>query len=230
MADNDAKIPYTILTEWLPRGSLDAILYGPKKVELNGTQKMRIVVGILLGMKYIHACGLMHRDLKPGNVLMTKNLEAKIGDLGSAKRYDISTSFTMGGGTAAYMAPEQSGDDPYGNAVDVFAFGFILWEIVKGQQVFKELAGRGPLVIHNRVCQQHRPPLTGVPDEIGKLMVRCWDHDPKHRPTFDTIFKEIKALNYQLFDDVDAKAIEKYIGTVAVFEARNPPKPLTWGD
>jgi serine/threonine protein kinase len=225
-ADDDQNIPYTILTEWIAGGSLDNVLYGTGRVGLTNTDKMKLIIGIVLGMRYIHACGIIHRDLTPMNVLVTRNLEAKIGDLGSAKRIDTSMTMTAGGGNV-YMAPEQS-SGIYGNEVDVFAFGFILWEIVSQEQVFKKVLGKGPIFVHNQVCSGTRPPLDAIADEIGRLMSNCWDETPTNRPSFNTIFSSLRDQRYALLDDVDGAAIDHYVVRVLNFEAGNPPQPLEW--
>jgi serine/threonine protein kinase len=99
--------PFTLLTSWMSGGSLDAIVYDPAKAAaLTATQRVKIVTGIVLGMRYIHGCGIMHRDLKPGNVLLTPGLSPKIGDLGSASLEDPTISLTNNLGTACYMAPK----------------------------------------------------------------------------------------------------------------------------
>jgi serine/threonine protein kinase len=141
---------------------------------------------------------------------------------------DISSTLTQGGGTAAYMAPEQSSGDTYGNEVDVFAFGFILWEIFKADQVFKDIAARGQMYVHKRVCDGLRPPIGGIPDKFSGLISACWEQAPSSRPTFDYIFKSLKDDKWALLDDVDTEVIDRYVQKVLDFEARNPPKPLEW--
>jgi hypothetical protein len=104
--DNDARIKPTIITERMSGGSLDKLLWSGDSPRISATMKMKIIVGIVLGMRYIHACRAMHRYLKPQNILLTKECEPKIGDLGSARLNDLETSKTQTSFTVLYMAPE----------------------------------------------------------------------------------------------------------------------------
>ena len=104
---------------------------------LSKEQKNRITVEIVLGMRYIHRRNFMHRDLKPLNILLSKNLHVKISDFGLAKEEDVSVSQSKGVGTLRFMAPElfeESDDDDnrikYTNKVDVYSFGITLIFIV----------------------------------------------------------------------------------------------------
>jgi serine/threonine protein kinase len=87
-ADEDMRLKPTIITEWISGGSLDGLLWAPESPKLSATLKMKIIVGLVLGMRYIHACRVMHRDLKPQNILLNRECEPKIGDLGSARLTD----------------------------------------------------------------------------------------------------------------------------------------------
>ena len=94
---------------------------------LSNEQKNRITVEVVLGMRYIHKRNFMHRDLKPLNILLSKNLHVRISDFGLAKEEDLSVSQSKGVGTLRFMAPElfEENDDDgiaYTNKVDVYSF------------------------------------------------------------------------------------------------------------
>lgn len=107
-------------------------------------QKNRITVELVLGMRYIHKKNFMHRDLKPHNILLSKNKHVRITDFGLVKEEDLETSQSKGVGTMRFMAPElfvnedEEEDDDidqksatrYTNKVDVYSFGITLIYIV----------------------------------------------------------------------------------------------------
>jgi serine/threonine protein kinase len=215
--------PFTLVTEWMSRGSLDTVLFD-RNVSMDSTQMVKIVTGIILGMRYVHACGVMHRDLKPGNILLTKGMSAKIGDLGSARlEAPGGGSLTTDLGTSAYMAPEIA-EGEYGRPVDVFAFGIMLWEIVTRRRAYAEFTGRGPMFLHTQIVKGSRPkPIDDVPQSAKELMELCWAHEPGVRPTFAMIFENLQQANYQLLPDVDADEIRAYVAPILAEEAEYQP-------
>jgi hypothetical protein len=209
------ELPFAIVTEWMSKGSLDTLLYVPAlAAALTTTQKVKIITGIVLGMRYLHARGVTHGSLKPGNVLLTRGLSCKITDIGSEDHGG--NSLTSGVGTSAYMAPEIA-DGKYGKPADVFAFGIMLWEIVKSEQVY----------IHTQIVKGVRPDVTGLPENAKRLMGLCWIDDPDQRPTFEAIFDNLRAGNYQLLPDVDEAEIREYVDPILQEEAEHSAEVMT---
>jgi serine/threonine protein kinase len=148
-----------IITEWLDRGSLDGPLYDLNKSRnLTPTARAKIVVGIVLAMRFMHACGIAHRDLKPANILLDGKYEMRIGDLGSSRRIDLHQ--TQGVGMVHYVTLEifsESTDEPYDEKVDIFSFAIILWEIVSGQRAYAAYASLLHLPFMTKVINGLRP-------------------------------------------------------------------------
>ena len=166
---------------------------------LSKEQKNRITVEIVLGMRYIHSRNFMHRDLKPLNILLSKNFHVKISDFGLAKEEDLSVSQSKGIGTLRFMAPElfeESNDYDgikYTNKVDVYSFGITLIFIVNDSYAKFSLKNASNGVI---------PALPkSITSWVHKLIVRCLSPSPDERPSFAEIFEIMKSNNYDLFNE-----------------------------
>lgn len=98
--------------------------------------KCRITVELVLGMRYIHSHNFMHCDLKPSNILLSKENNVRISDFGLAKEDSLEESQSKGVGTLRFMAPElfeESENGPaYTNKIDVYLFGITLIYVVTG--------------------------------------------------------------------------------------------------
>lgn len=131
-------LPYFTL-EFIDGGTLaDRLRDHP----LSPREAARVVEQIAHGVQHAHERGILHRDLKPGNVLLTREGTPRVTDFGLAKRLDVGTALTATGnvmGTPSYMAPEQARGDSkrVGPTADVYALGAILYECLTGRPPFR---------------------------------------------------------------------------------------------
>ncbi|XP_029290101.1 receptor-interacting serine/threonine-protein kinase 3-like isoform X2 [Cottoperca gobio] len=193
LPDGGTSIQQGIMMEFMERGSVQSLqkkLSGPPPWPL----VFRLAHQVALGMNFLHSQNLMHQDLKPSNVLLNSDLNAKLADFGLAR---VSTSAlnsnteTTGeiGGSYKYMPPEafEPSYEPV-RAFDVYSYGILLWSIAAGTEPY-------PMADYARV--ELRIPLGDRPlskvfdqvkadglEELIDLMTRCWDHSPLERPTF----------------------------------------------
>jgi serine/threonine protein kinase len=188
-----ASPPYCIVTSFMPGGSLwDALHH--QKGSLNPTQKTNIALGMAHGMKYLHSHKIVHRDFKSPNVLLDDRKLPKIADFGLGRFVtDCSAAHKMTGsiGTPSWMAPELLENRSYGTAVDVYAFGIILYEMYTEKIPYEGLTQTN--VCANVVAKGLRPELPERESALSRLIQQCWDQDPSKRPTFDEIYNRFES-------------------------------------
>ena len=194
----DDKNPPSMILSLESESLEDAI----EKNELDHNQKNMILVEIVLGMRYIHHRNFMHRDLKPGNILLTKEKHVKISDFGLAKEINISVSLTKGVGTLRFMAPElYDCNIEYTNKVDVYAFGIILFYLVTN--------GYPPYIMKNIMNGVIPTIPPRVASWVSQLIVQCLSFDPENRPTFVEIFELMKSNNFDFFSDKNGQPLDE---------------------
>jgi pimeloyl-ACP methyl ester carboxylesterase len=155
-------VPFLVL-EWMGGGSLaDQRGSGPRSID----EFLRVALPVADALGAAHEHGIVHRDVKPGNVLVTADGRVKLADFGLATELDLDRDATRTAaivGTVAYMSPEQASGAEIGPASDVYSFGVLAYELLAGERP----AGQ-PL-------RERRPgALAGVID-------RCLDRDPRAR-------------------------------------------------
>jgi serine/threonine protein kinase len=187
--------------EWQPEGGGAPVPYYTMEYVAGGTLAHRLRAGALpareatalvetlaLAMHYVHDCRVIHRDLKPGNILLADAGTPKIADFGLVKRLDdpqhrLTKSQTVLG-TASYMAPEQAGGRTHevGPPADVYALGAILYECLTGQPPFR--AETYELTIYQVLTDEPVPPrrlCPGVPGDLEAVCLKCLEKDPAQR-------------------------------------------------
>lgn len=164
---------------------------------------------ICSALQHAHNHGVIHRDLKPGNLFLTRDGQLKLGDFGIARDLHSSdlTSSGMTVGTHAYMAPEQiTGDAAISGKADLYALGCCLFEMLTGQKVFD---GEN----FAQLFDQHlrSPPRRVVtlvpdcPDELDQIIDQCLAKSPEERP-FNA--RAVQGVMLELRDSYNAASAE----------------------
>jgi len=190
--------PPCIVTEYMPRGNLFQLIHDTS-IDLPWSVVRKIALDICKGMCYLHGCTppLIHRDLKPHNLLVDENWRVKVCDFGLSKFVDTKHVMTACG-TPAYAAPEVLRNSDYSMSADVYSFGIVLWELVTRDILYPNLP---PFQIIFAVGTQKSRPL--IPNHLHKSIVlliqECWDEDPNRRPTFLAITDRLTELSGNLY-------------------------------
>jgi len=182
IGEHDGK-PFLAL-EFCAGGSLDQKLKATPQPPREAAQMLETLAR---AMHAAHQAGIMHRDLKPGNVLLTADGTPKIADFGLAKRLDQDAGQTRTGdilGTPPYMAPEQAEGriKEIGPATDVYALGAILYEMLTGRPPFKGATAMDTL--KQVVTDEPVPPSRlqpKVPRDLETICLKCLRKDLRKR-------------------------------------------------
>ncbi|MER5792529.1 serine/threonine-protein kinase [Streptomyces sp. NPDC001980] len=189
-ADPEAERPW-MATLFIPGPTL------AEHVKRNGpmppAQLRRLMAGLAEALRDIHRVGVVHRDLKPSNVLLAED-GPKVIDFGISRPKDSELRTETGKliGTPPFMAPEQfRRPREVGPAADIFALGSVLVHAATGRGPFDS---DSPYVVAYQVVHDE-PELTGMPEELAPLVLRCLAKEPEDRPTPDELMRGLRSLS-----------------------------------
>ncbi|XP_065916408.1 tyrosine-protein kinase Abl-like isoform X2 [Dysidea avara] len=200
-----AQLPWLVMEKM--DYSLNQYLESHEPTTVSFQIKMSILHDVSLGLQYLHAQDIIHRDLSSNNVLVNKQLVAKIADLGVAKVIDPNhaKSATRAPGTAVFMPPEALSVNPrYGKPVDVFSFGCVtihvmthVWPIPKDETHVDEATGKKSVLSE---VERRDFYLANIqePVQLKELIFQCLQDSPKHRPSVNDICKVLKEVQPDL--------------------------------
>jgi hypothetical protein len=180
---DDAPLPYLVM-EFIDGCNLESLLRkgGPLEVK----EVLRIGIQTASGLAAAHRQGLVHRDVKPANILLENGVQrVKLTDFGLARAAD-DASLTQSGliaGTPLYMSPEQATDEPIDARADLFSLGSVLYEMCTGRPAFR---APSTVAVLRRVCDETPRPVREVnpdiPEALCRLIERLHAKKPADRP------------------------------------------------
>lgn len=211
----DDDILYLVMA-YADGGTLeDLIRDGP--LDLDFAQKvLREIAGAL---DYAHRQGVIHRDIKPPNILMSGEGHALLADFGIVKLAESSSNMTGTGvvGTPSYMAPEQAQGMPIDNRADIYSLGVVTYQMITGRQPF---SAPSLMQIMLKVMQEPPPSIhevaSGLPDELDVVMQRVLEKDPNAR--YQTAVE---------FADAFAQVVTQSYTSVGKATPKTPAVPLS---
>jgi serine/threonine protein kinase len=155
-------------------------------------------VDIARALKFLHMHGIVYRNLKPANVCFAYDGTVKLFDFGLARRHvplrQLLRRLTGNTGTARYMAPEVCLHEDYSLPADIYSYGILLWEVCTLEKPYGNYSSLDQLK-EKAVDSHHRPPLRKIASpQLKALLKACWDPDPRVRPTFALVLKEVETM------------------------------------
>src|SRR5262245_25171452 len=187
-------LPYFTM-EFVDGGSLEKKL---ARVPQPARQSAALLATLARAVHLAHQCWIVHRDLKPSNILLTDDGTPKISDFGLAQRVEGGAALTLSGarlGTPSYMAPEQAlgKADAIGPAVDVYALGAILYEMLTGRPPFQ--AATAAETQRQLIADEPAPPSrlnAKAPRDLATICLKCLHKVPQRRyPTAAALAEDL---------------------------------------
>ena len=207
----DSDLNLNIIMEYCDNGDLNTFIQNQKKLKKYLPEKdiWNFFIQISLGLAYIHSKKILHRDLKPMNIFLTKKNEIKIGDLGVAKFLSTNSIAMTCIGTPYYLSPEICKEKPYNSKGDVWALGCILYELCTFEKPF---SASNPAALILKIISGNYIPLNEINNgmkyspELEKMIEVTLQKDYLIRPLMIDIIKskifEEKALLHGFKDDL----------------------------
>ncbi|RME01110.1 MAG: tetratricopeptide repeat protein [Calditrichaeota bacterium] len=187
----------------------EKIASGPLKI----TEAVAIAIQIAQGLQAAHEKGIVHRDVKPANILLTTRGQVRITDFGLAKLAGR-TKVTQTGttlGTAAYMSPEQARGEPVDQRTDIWSLGVVLYEMLTGQLPFKGEYEQA--ILYSIMNDDPEPPTalrSGVPMELERIVLKALAKNPDERyQHVDDLLTDLRRVQIQTEKHPSFKQSEK---------------------
>ncbi len=187
--DTQSGVDYLVM-EFVPGVSLaDRLAQGP----LPEKEIVKLATQVSMALGEAHEQGVIHRDLKPGNIMVTPKGQVKVLDFGLAKlvrpELEISGESTsdasehnVAGGTLPYMSPEQLSGEPTDARTDIYSFGAVLYEMMTGQRPFREtLAAKMIDAILHQAPVPPRALNPRISAELERIAMKCLEKAPENR-------------------------------------------------
>ncbi|XP_011087372.2 probable serine/threonine-protein kinase PBL5 [Sesamum indicum] len=196
-----------LVYEYVCNGSLQERLSDDSQEPLNWEQRIKIALGAARGLAYLHARNIIHRDMRPDNILITHDHESMLGDFGLAKAQQDDTSDTGVVGTLGYLAPEYAESGKMSTKTDVYSYGVVLLQLITGRSTTDEIPGGKSLVgwAEPLLEKKNYPDLVDkrIPDShnlhqlfwMVLVAERCLKKNPDNRWTMEQVVNVLNCIN-----------------------------------
>lgn len=219
----DTGRPYLVMP-YHRQGSVDTKIRenGPLDLE----EVLRLGVKMSGALETAHRLGILHRDVKPANILLTDYGEPALTDFGIAHIADgFKTATGTVTGSPAFTAPEVLGGEPPSPASDVYGLGATLFSALTGHAAFERRSGEQVVAQFLRITAQPMPDMReqGFPDDVCAVIEKAMSRDPRDRPSTTVLGEKLRELQVRRGLSVDEMALRAEPGA----EPRDPQPPST---
>ena len=196
----EGEIPY-LVQEMLSGEDLSPIV--KRRAPLLPADKLDYLLQIATGLGYAHTQGVIHRDIKPGNVRVLEEGKVKIMDFGIAKLASAETQLTQKGvtmGTASYLPPEQVRGGELDHRADIFSFGVLAYELLTYQRPFRgnTLSALVYQILY-KVPQSMEEAWPESPGPLARVIAKCLEKKPERRyESFGELIPELTAIRDEI--------------------------------
>ncbi len=223
-----------LVSEFLPGEDLDALLASGRS--LSTRERVEILIGLAYGLGHAHDAGVVHRDVKPGNIRILPDGTVKIMDFGIAKflyaeRTLTRTGFTVG--TSSYLSPEQVRGDPVDRRTDVYAFGVVAYELLSARKPF---SGATQAEILDAIAREEPVALSEIaprtPPDLVRAVERAMSKNPSDRyPSMDPIRRDLLGVRDRLLaeEGLAANPVPAFLSETALAQGSSGPPPSRFG-
>jgi eukaryotic-like serine/threonine-protein kinase len=210
---------YFIVMEFIDGRPLSSILRtaGP----LHPDRAAEIAADVALALDYAHRHGVVHRDIKPGNVLITDEGQVKVTDFGIARAVNTDESLTQTGavmGTATYFSPEQAEGLGVDSRSDIYSLGVVLYEMVAGRPPF---VGDSPVSVASKHVREQAPAPRqfnpSIPLDLEAIILKCMAKSPEYRYA-TSVDLRVDLLRFREGREVGATKVPPQTNTTQVLQ------------
>ncbi|ELP89376.1 protein kinase domain containing protein, partial [Entamoeba invadens IP1] len=196
-----------MVTEFAQYGSLQDLIKHKTSKEIDMKLRVKYMIDAAKGISYLHTNGILHRDIKPDNILIFSldvnyNVNGKLTDFGSARNVNMmmtNMTFTKGIGTPVYMAPEVLNKEHYKKPADIYSLAITIYEVFGWSNAYPIETFKFPWKIAEFVMSGKRlQRKENIPEKLYQIIEKCWKQNPKERTTIidliDLIQREYNIL------------------------------------
>jgi serine/threonine protein kinase len=182
---------------------------------LDDPGKTTVLIGLAVGMKFIHSGAVIPRDLKPANILLDERGDARIGDLVSDGFNDLRLTMTLGVGRRLYMGRDMYRYEDAGctAAVDVYSFAHTAYQVFDGERALPGILSPGDQM--KKVVDGSRWPLPESMDATIQHMVKQgWSVQPGARGSIGDILEAQRRIGFSMTRSADRRKVAEFVATV----------------
>ncbi|KAL7717125.1 protein serine/threonine kinase [Entamoeba marina] len=190
-----------MVTEFAQYGSLQDLMKKRFDDPIEENMKLKIISDAAKGLQYLHSNNILHRDIKPDNILVTSldnniDINGKLTDFGASRNVNLlfhDMTLTKYVGSPAYMAPEVLKRDKYFIKADIYSFGVTLYETIQWSIIYKGICTYRWDIAKYVTSGKRLPQLENMSDEIYDLISNCWSQEPQDRYDIEDVVVKLDA-------------------------------------